>query len=71
MPHPQNSLNETSDFAPISDFALNVHVIMSDGGVNAMWMQLYYIYNFTPNNFFSQIHDRSWLCINWCNVQRL
>ena len=52
MPHPQNSLNETSDFAPISDFALNVHVIMSDGGVNAMWMQLYYIYNFTPNIFF-------------------
>ena len=34
MPHPQCSLNETSDFAPISDFALNAHVndhSMSDG----------------------------------------
>ena len=57
MPHPQCSLNETSDFAPISDFALNAHVndhSMSDG-VDAMW--IYWTYAEISH----QINSRSFL----------
>ena len=57
MPHPQCSLNETSDFAPISDFALNAHVndhSMSDGVDANCWCNVNILklcWNFTPDKF--------------------